>query len=80
MAQKVSIYERKQYGIAYKRSCASCALKKYRYNGKRLCSLNNKMVEALDVCDYWQMTEGLLNAGRKSGVVKDIETKEVVIH
>ena len=80
MAQKVSIYERNQYGIAYKRCCASCALKKYRYNGKRLCSLNNKMVEALDVCKHWQISEGIQNAGRKSGVVKDMVTKEVVIH
>ena len=79
MAQEVSIYERNQFGIVYKQCCASCALKKYRYNGKRLCSLNNKMVEALDVCDYWQISEGIQNAGRKSGVVKDMVTKEVII-
>ena len=80
MAQDEIKYERNQFGIVYKQCCASCALKKYRYDGKRLCSLNNKMVEALDVCDYWQMMEGLQNAGRKSGVVKDMVTKEVVIH
>lgn len=79
MAQEVSIYERNQFGIAYKRCCASCALKKYRYDGKRFCKLNNEMVEALDVCDHWQMMEGLQNAGRKSGVVKDMVTKEIII-
>ena len=40
---------------------------------------NNEMVEALDVCEHWQMMEGLQNAGRKSGVVKDMVTKEVII-
>jgi hypothetical protein len=55
-------------------------LKKYKYDGKRLCSLNDKEVEALKVCRKWQLCEGLKNAGRKSGVVRDIETKEVVIH
>ncbi len=80
MAQKVSIYERNQYGIAYKRCCASCALKKYKCDGKRYCKLNNEKVEALDVCKHWQISEGIQNAGRKTGVVRDIETKEVVIH
>ena len=79
MAQDEIKYERNQFGIAYKRCCASCALKKYRYDGKRFCKLNNKMVEALDFCDHWQMMEGLQNAGRKSGVVKDMVTKEVII-
>ena len=79
MAQDEIKYERNQFGIAYKRCCASCALKKYRYDGKRFCKLNNKMVEALDFCDHWQMMEGLQNAGRKSGVVKDMVTKEIII-
>ena len=80
MAKKVMEFERNQFGIVYKKCCASCALKKYSYDGKRLCSLNNKEVGALHICRKWQMSEGLKNAGRKSGVVRDIETKEVVIH
>ena len=80
MAKKVIKYERNQFGIVYKQCCASCALKKYSYDGKRLCSLNNKEVEAHDVCRKWQVMEGLRNAGRKSGVVRDMVTKEVVIH
>lgn len=80
MAKKVMEFERNQFGIRYKQCCASCALKKYTYTGKRLCSLNNKEVEAHNVCRKWQMSEGMKNAGRKSGVVRDIETKEVVIH
>ena len=80
MAKKVMEFERNQFGIVYKKCCASCALKKYSYDGKRLCSLNNKVVRALHICRKWQMSEGLKNAGRKSGAVRDIVTKEVVIH
>ncbi len=79
MAQKVSIYERNQFGIVYKQCCASCALKKYKCDGKRYCKLNNEKVEAQNVCKHWQISEGIQNAGRKSGVVKDMVTKEVII-
>jgi len=80
MAKKVMEFERNQFGIRYKQCCASCALKKYTYTGKRFCSLSGEKVDAQDVCEHWQMGEGMKNAGRKSGVVRDIETKEVVIH
>ena len=79
MAKKTITIERNQFGIRYKQCCASCGLKEYKYDGTRLCSLNNKEVKALKVCKKWQLCEGLKNAGRKSGVVRDIETKEVVI-
>ncbi len=80
MAREENRCMRNQFGIVYKKCCASCALKKYSYDGKRLCSLNNKVVRALHICRKWQMSEGLKNAGRSSGVVRDIVTKEVVIH
>ena len=79
MAKKEIKFELNQFGIAVKVCCASCALKKYSYDGKRLCSLNNKVVRALHICRKWQMSEGMKNAGRKSGAVRDIVTKEVVI-
>ena len=78
MAKKEIEYERNQFGIVYKKCCASCALKKYSYDGKRLCSLNNKVVRALHICRKWQMSEGMKNAGRKSGAVRDLVTKEVI--
>ena len=78
MAKKVMEFERNQFGIVYKKCCASCALKKYSYDGKRLCSLNNKVVRALHICRKWQMSEGMKNAGRKSGAVRDLVTKEVI--
>ena len=80
MAREENRCMRNQFGIVYKKCCASCALKKYSYDGKRLCSLNNKVVRALHICRKWQMSEGLKNAGRSSGVVRDMVTKEVVIH
>ena len=79
MALKEITLERNQYGIPFKRCCASCALKKYKYDGKRYCKLNNEKVAAQNVCKHWQMMEGLQNAGRKSGVVKDMVTKEIII-
>ena len=78
MAREENRCMRNQFGIVYKKCCASCALKKYSYDGKRLCSLNNKVVRALHICRKWQMSEGLKNAGRSSGVVRDIVTKEVI--
>ena len=78
MAQEVSTFERNQFRIRYKKCRASCALKKYTYTGKRFCSLSGEKVDAQDVCEHWQMSEGMKNAGRKSGVVRDIVTKEVV--
>ena len=78
MAKKTITIERNQMGIDYKRCCTSCGLKKYKYDGTRLCSLNDKEVKALKVCKKWQLCEGLKNAGRKTGVVRDIVTKEVV--
>ena len=79
MAKKVMEFERNQFGIRYKQCCASCALKKYTYTIKRFCSLSGEKVDAQDVCEHWQMSLGVENAGRKSGVVRDIVTKEVVI-
>ena len=79
MALKEITLERNQFGIVYKQCCASCALKKYRYDGKRFCSLNDEKVDAHDVCEHWQMSKGVQNAGRKSGVVKDMVTKEIII-
>ena len=78
MAKKEIKFELNQFGIAVKVCCASCALKKYSYDGKRLCSLNNKVVRAIHVCRKWQLSEGLKNAGLGAGVVRHRATKEVL--
>jgi hypothetical protein len=70
---------RNNCGIRVKRCCASCAKKEYTYTGKRFCTVDGKRVEALNVCQQWQMSEGLKNPGRRRGVVRDIVTKEVII-
>lgn len=69
---------RNNCGIRIKRCCASCDQKKYTYTGVRFCTLDGGRIEALNVCQQWQMSEGLKNAGRRRGVVRDIVTKEVI--
>ena len=78
MAKEGNKLERNQFGIACKKCCASCALKKYSYDGKRICSLNGKEIGALHICREWQMSEGMKNVGLGSGVVRRRATKEVI--
>jgi len=67
-------------GISIKMCCASCAQKYYSYTGKRLCSLTNERVKALDFCAKWRMSEGLQHAGRfRGGVVRDKDTKKIIL-
>lgn len=67
-------------GIKVKKCCASCAFKHYDSEGTRLCKLwGDVETGARDRCKLWQMSDGLQNAGRKTGVVRDIVTKVVVI-
>ena len=71
---------RNNCGIRVKKCCASCNLKGFKPNGKRVCTLTlDEPVEATDLCEQWQMSEGLMNTGRRRGVVRDIDTKEIII-
>ena len=79
MAQDEIKYERNQFGIAYKQCCASCALKGIKATGMRFCTLTHEKVKATDVCDEWKIRDGLMDCGRRRGVVRDIDTKEVII-
>ena len=80
MAKKESLYVRNNCGIRVKRCCASCAKKDYNAQAKRICTLTQKRVKATELCEQWAMHEGLVNLGRRRGVVRDIDTKEVIIH
>ena len=67
-------------GIKIKKCCASCAFKDYLADGTRICLLHdNQEVDAKDKCKLWQMSDGMKNAGRLTGVVRDIITKETII-
>ena len=80
MERNDSHYEFNAYNIRFKKGCASCALKGYQNNGKRICTRDHIGVKASHCCDQWQMSEGLSACGRHCGVVRDKDTKEVVIH
>ncbi len=67
-------------GIKIKKCCASCIFKDYLIDGTRICLLHGEQpVESRDRCRHWQMSDGMKNAGRRTGVVRDIITKEVII-
>lgn len=72
-------YVRNRCGIRVKKCCASCAQKGLNSTCNRFCMLTHETVEATDVCEQWEMHEDLMNTGRRRGVVRDIETKEVVL-
>ena len=68
-----------QYGLTVKCCCASCGHKDLTRTTKRMCMKKHRAVDALDVCDDWMLSDQLKNAGKSRGVVRDIETKEIII-
>ena len=77
--EKNHVYVRNNCGIKIKKCCASCAKKDYNAQIKRICTLTHERVEATDLCEHWGMHDGLINMGRRKGVVRDIDTKKVII-
>ena len=71
---------RNMYGVKVKKCCASCAFRAYNPNGTRICGLDKEEVGPRFRCKKWQMSDGLTKAGRSGGTVRDIVTKEVVLH
>ena len=67
------------YGFKIKRWCASCQHKCIEKDGTRLCSQIMLRVQQKFVCKQWQMSDSLKKAGKGSGVVRNIETKEIII-
>ena len=70
---------RNAHGVKVKRCCASCQHKCIKRDGTRFCALKMMMVEQKFKCKQWQMSDGLKNAGKGGGVVRNIETKEIEI-
>lgn len=79
MTERTIEYVRNNCGIMVKKCCASCALKGIKATGMRFCTLTHEKVKATDVCDEWKIRDGLMDCGRRRGVVRDIDTKEVII-
>ena len=57
------------YHIKVKVCCASCQHKEVLKDGSRICNKMKLIVEAANVCQQWQMSDGLKNAGLLSGGV-----------
>ena len=70
---------RNSYDVKVKRCCASCQHKCIEKDGTRICASMMLKVQQKFKCKQWQMSDGLKNAGKGGGVVRDIETKEIVI-
>ena len=70
---------RNEHGVKVKRCCASCLHKEITNEGARVCALMVLKVEQKFKCKQWQMSDGLKNAGKGGGVVKDKDTKEIII-
>jgi len=67
------------YHIKVNKICASCKHKECKSNGTRVCQKMGLKVERNYKCRKWEMADGLKNAGKSGGVVRDKETKETII-
>ena len=71
---------RNAHGCKVKKFCGSCQYKCIESDGTRVCAAMMIKVEQRFRCKKWQMSDGLKNAGKSGGVVRLIETQEVIIH
>ena len=60
---------RNAHGIWINKGCMSCRFRIIN-QGKRLCGVTNKRKNSTDICDRWELSDGLKNAGLGSGKVK----------
>ena len=67
------------YSVKVKRCCASCQHKCIEKDGTRVCAQMMIKVDGRFKCKQWQMNDGLKNAGKGGGVVRHIETQEIIL-
>ena len=67
------------YHIQVKRCCASCQHKCIEKDGTRVCAQMMIKVEQRFKCKQWLMSDGLKNAGKGGGVVRQKGTTEIII-
>ena len=80
MTQKIRITSvRNAHGCKIKKCCASCQHKCINGDGTRVCAKMMLKVEQKFKCKQWQMSDGMMNAGKGGGVVRLIGTTEIVI-
>ena len=69
------------YRVRVRKWCASCQHKEELDDGTRICAMMQLKVKQKFVCQKWQMSDGLKNAGLQTGaVVRLIGTQETIIH
>ena len=68
------------FGIKVKRMCASCQHKCIQKDGTRFCANMMLKVEQKFVCNQWEMSDGMKNAGLGGGVVRLRGRNEEVIN
>ena len=61
---------RNSHYINVRRMCTSCHRKTVDNEGARICELTQKMVEQKFKCRKWQMSDGMMNAGKGLGRIK----------
>ena len=67
------------YRVRIKKWCASCKYKEVLNDGTRVCSKMQLKVPQDLVCQKWQMSDGLKNAGLLSGGVVRLKGTQIVI-
>jgi len=70
---------RNVHGIKVRKWCGSCQHRLPDCSGNRFCEHLQQYVEQDFVCKGWAMSEGMQNAGRGTGVVKDVFIKVILI-
>ena len=71
MARKKKTIHVNRFGVKVRRCCASCAYKAIDTNS-RYCAIQKTNVSPDYICPSWELSDGLENAGKGGGCVKDI--------
>lgn len=69
---------RNTFGVTVKVGCMSCQHRNVIL-GVRFCCLTGQQVSGNSICDQWQLSDGLQNAGLGTGVVRRRGTKEIIL-
>ena len=68
------------YQVRVRKWCGSCQHREVLNDGTRVCQQMNLKVQQTFVCQQWQMSDGLKNAGLlQGGVVRLKGTQEIII-
>ena len=72
-------YVQNKFHIKVRRWCGSCAHKIVDKDGRRVCAAMQLLVTRTMQCRKWEMDEAFVKAGKAEGVIKDKDTKDIII-